>query len=137
MSTQRRRRRGARSHTLQVESLENRQLLATSTGVAFSAPSLTGLITQAWQGKDTSQAAIATMLSALEAQLSSGPLADLNSGAVDGNGFIQQAQSLVGSYGQNVDQQLLPHFTNIDQLLKLQGQAVVTVLVALNQQATA
>ena len=77
------------------------------------------------------------MLNALQSQLTSGPLADLNSGAVDGNGFIQEAQDLAASYAQNVDQQLLPHFTNIDQLLKLQGQAVVADLVALNQQATA
>ena len=81
-------------------------------------------------------AAINTMLNALQSQLTSGPLADLNSGAVDGNGFVTEAQSLVASYNQNVNQQLLPHFVNIDELLKLQGQAVVANLVSLNQQET-
>ena len=139
MSTQRRESRGARGgrgRVFQVESLEDRQLLASATGITFTGPSLAGLITQAWQGKDTSQAAINTMLSALQSQLTSGPLADLNSGTVDGNGFVQEVQELVASYDQNVDQQLLPHFVHIDELLKLQGQRIVADLVALNQQNT-
>ena len=89
---------------------------------AFTGPSLTGLISQAFHGKDTSQAAINTMLSALQTQLTSGPLADLNSGTVDGNGFITEAQSLVASYYQNVDQQLLPHFTHIDNCSSSRGR---------------
>jgi hypothetical protein len=128
-------RRGARQghrRVFMVEALEDRKLLATTTGT-FSAPSLTGLITQAWQGTDTSRAAINTMLSALQAQLTSGPLADLTAGTVDGNGFVTEVQGLVGSYVQNVDQQLLPHFVNIDQLLRLQGQRVAADMVALNQ----
>ena len=117
-----------------VEALEDRQLLST-TGT-FTGPSLSGLIAQAYQGKDTSKAAINTMVSALQSQLTSGPLADLNSGAVDGNGFVSEVQSLVQSYDQNVDQQLLPHFVNIDDMLKLQGQRVVAEVVSLNQQET-
>ena len=99
-----------------MESLENRQLLATATGVTFNAPSLTGLITQAWQGKDTSRAAINTMLSALQSLLTSGTLADLNSGAVNGDGLVQEAQSLVASFNQNVDQQL-----KVDNLERIAG----------------
>ena len=76
------------------------------------------------------------MLSALQTQLTDGPLANLNSGVVDGNGFITEVQSLVASFNQNVDQQLLPHFTHIDNMLKLQGQQVVANLVSLNQQST-
>jgi hypothetical protein len=76
------------------------------------------------------------MLKALQSQLTSGPLADLNAGTVDGNGFVTEVQSLVGSYGQNVDQQLLPHFVNIDQLLLLQGQRIAFDMVALNQENT-
>ncbi|MGZ3383510.1 MAG: hypothetical protein ACXVB5_01160, partial [Isosphaeraceae bacterium] len=68
--------------------------------------------------------------------LTDGPLANLNSSAVDGNGFITEVQSLVASFNQNVDQQLLPHFTHIDIMLKLQGQQVVANLVSLNQQST-
>src|SRR5271166_6564098 len=135
MSTQRREskgRRGARGRVLLLEHLEDRRLLATT----FTGPSLSGLISQAFNGKDTAQATIKTMLSALQTQLTNGPLADLNSGAVDGNGFITEAQSLVASYNQNVDQQLLPHFTHIDNMLRLQGQAVVANLVALNQGST-
>ena len=119
-----------------MESLEDRQLLATATGITFTGPSLAGLITQAFEGKNTSQAAINRMLTALQSQLTSGPLADLNSGAVDGNGFVQEVQGLVASYDQNVNQQLLPHFTHIDELLQLQGQRIVADLVSLNQQDT-
>jgi hypothetical protein len=97
---------------------------------------LTGLITQAFHGTDTSRAAISTMLGALQSQLTGGPLPDLNSGAVDGNGFVAEAQGLETSYEQNVDQQLLPHFTHIDKLLKLQGQGVVAVLTSLNEQSS-
>ncbi len=46
------------------------------------------------------------------------------------------AQDLVASYDQNVNQQLLPHFIHIDELLQLQGQRIVADLVALNQQNT-
>src|SRR3954451_23339440 len=123
------RRQGARpgkTCVFVVEGLEERRLLATGT---FTAPSLTGLITQAWQGQDTSRAAINTMLKALQAQLTSGPLADLQAGTVNGDGFVTEVQSLVGSYAQNVNQQLLPHFVNIDQLLLLQGQRIAADVV--------
>jgi hypothetical protein len=118
-----------------LERLEDRRLLAAATE-AFTGPSLSGLISLAFHGKDTAQAAIKTMLSALQTQLTAGPLANLNSSAVDGNGFITEVQSLVASFNQNVDQQLLPHFTHIDNMLKLQGQQVVANLVSLNQQST-
>jgi hypothetical protein len=127
--------RGERGRVFHLEALEDRRLLATSTGT-FTGPSLTNLITQAFQGTDTSRATINTMLKALQAQLTSGPLADLNAGTVDGNGFVTEVQSLVGSYDQNVDQQLLPHFVNIDEMLKLQGQRIVADVVSLNQQDT-
>jgi len=138
MSTQGREsksRRGARGRIFLLEPLEDRRLLAPATE-AFTGPSLSGLITQAYHGKNTSQAAIKTMLSALQTQLTDGPLANLSSGTVDGNGFVSEAQSLVTSYNENVDQQLLPHFTHIDNMLKLQGQQVVANLVSLNQQST-
>jgi hypothetical protein len=135
MSTDRKARKSRRGRVFVLEYLEDRKLLATSTGT-FNPPSLTGLITQAFQGTDTSQATIKTMLKALETQLTSGPLADLNSGAVDGFGFVVEVQDMVSSYQQNVDQQLLPHFKNIDELLKLQGAAVLAEVTALNQQNT-
>src|SRR5271166_2299101 len=134
MSTQRREskgRRSARGRVLLLEHLEDRRLLATT----FTGPSLSGLISQAFSGKDTAQATIKTMLSALQTQLTNGPLADLNSGAVVGDGFITEVQSVVASYNQNVDQQLLPHFTHIDNMLKLQGQQVLANLISLNQQS--
>ncbi len=135
MSTQRREskgRRGARGRIFLLEPLEDRRLLATG---AFTGPSLAGLISQAYHGKDTAQATIKTMLSALESQLTDGPLADLNSNVVDGSGFVTEVQGVVTSYNQNVDQQLA-HFTHIDNMLKLQGQQVVANLVSLNQQTT-
>ena len=118
-----------------LEHLEDRRLLATAAE-PFTGPSLSGLISQAFHGKDTAQATIKTMLSALQTQLTDGPLTALSSGAVKGNVFVSEAQSLVASYNQNVDQQLLPHFTHIDNMLKLQGQQVVANLVSLYQQST-
>jgi hypothetical protein len=127
--------RRRRDRALHIDCLEDRKLLATTTET-FTGPSLTSLIQQANAGEDTSKATINTMLTALQNQLTSGPLADLNAGTVDGNGFISEAQSLEASYAQNVDQQLSPAFPNIDTILKLQGQRVVAGLVSLNQQST-
>lgn len=129
------RKRGSRGRILYVECLEDRKLLATTTET-FTGPSLTSLIQEAYAGQDTSSATISTMLLALQDQLTSGPLADLSAGTVDGNGFIAEAQTLEASYEQNVDQQLSPAFPNIDTILKLQGQRVVAGLVSLNQQST-
>ena len=129
--TQSRGRRGARGRIFLLEPLEDRQLLAT----ASTWPSLSGLISQALNGKDTSQETIKVMLSALQSQLTSGPLADYNSGTVDGFGMVSEAQSVVAGFNQNVDQQLLPRFPHIDNLLKLQSQQVTASLVSLNQQS--
>lgn len=102
----------------------------------FTGPSLTDLIALAGQGQDTAPAVIDGMLQSLETQLTNGPLADLSSGAVDGDGFVQEVQSLESSYEQNVDQQLSPNFGNVDEILKLAGQAIVTDVISLNQQNT-
>ena len=73
------------------------------------------------------------MVQALETQLDSGPLADLTAGTVNGNGFVSEAESLESSYESYADSELLPRFPNVDEMIKLQGQAVVSDLVALNQ----
>jgi hypothetical protein len=100
----------------------------------FTSPSLSDLIALAQQGQDTAPAAIDRMLQSLEAQLTAGPLADLSSGAVDGDGFVQEVQSLESSYEQGVDQELAPEFPNVDEMLKLSGQAIVADVISLNQQ---
>ncbi len=131
--SQRRRVRAGRM--FRVEALEQRALLAASTET-FSAPSLNDLITLARAGTDTAPAAISRVLGALESQLTSGPLADLSAGTVDGNGFVTEVQSLVSSYATSIDQQLLPEFPNVDTLLQLQGQRIVADVTSLNQQST-
>jgi hypothetical protein len=128
-----RRRRANAGGVFRVEALEQRALLAAS-GETFNGPSLNDLIVQAQQGTDTAPAAIDRMLSALESQLTSGPLADLTAGTVDGNGFVTEVQSLVSSYTANVDKQLLPEFPNVTTLLQLQGERIVAVETSLNQQ---
>ena len=100
----------------------------------FTGPSLTDLIALARQGVDTVPAGIDRMLQSLQSQLTDGPLADLSSAAVDGDGFVQEVQSLESSYEQNVDQQLLPEFHHVDEILKLAGQAIVADVISLNQQ---
>jgi hypothetical protein len=129
----RQRRRAGQRRVFQVEALEQRALLAASAQT-FTGPSLDDLIVLARQGVDTANAAINRMLSSLETQLTSGPLADLNAGTVDGNGFVTEVQSMESSFNTNVDQQLLPEFPNVDTLLKLQGQRIVADETALNQQ---
>ncbi|SIN75807.1 hypothetical protein SAMN05444166_0675 [Singulisphaera sp. GP187] len=126
-------RRRARGRVFHAEVLEGRALLTAATE-SFTGPALSGLIAEAWRGKNTSAAAINLMVGSLQTQLTKGPLADLTSGAVDGNGFIQEVQNLEASFEQDVDRQLLPHFANVDTMIKLQGQRVVADLIALNQQ---
>ena len=133
ISPQRRDRRAQRGRQFRLESLESRALLAT-TAETFNGPSLSDLIQQAQEGQDTAPAAISRMEKALQTQLTRGPLADLKSGAVDGNGFVSEVQGLESSFEQSLDQQLSPEFANVDEILKLQGQQVVANVIALNQQ---
>ena len=119
---------------LGAEALETRTLLTAAE--TFSGPTLTDLIVLARGGEDTAPAAIDRMLQSLETQLTSGPLADLSSSTVDGNGFVQEVQSLESSYEQSVEQQLSPAFPHVDEMLKLAGEAVVADVIALNQQRT-
>jgi hypothetical protein len=117
-----------------IETLEARTMLTAAE--TFTGPSLSDLILLARQGVDTAPAGIDRMLQSLETQLTNGPLADLSSAAVDGDGFVQEVQSLESSYEQNVDQQLSPEFPNVDEILKLAGQAIVADVTSLNQQNT-
>ena len=119
-SPHRRKRRARRVRFLRLESLESRALLSTTTE-SFTGPSLSDLIQQAQNGKDTAAAAIDRMEQALESQLTSGPLADLTSGTVDGNGFVSEVQSLESSYEQDVDQQLAGEFPNVDEMTEAPG----------------
>ncbi len=109
-------------------------MLLAAAVETFNGPSLTALIALAREGQDTAPAGINTMVRAFEAQLQSGPLADLNAGTVDGNGFVSEVQSLETSYEQSVDSQLSPEFPNVERLLDLQGQRIVADMIALNQQ---
>ncbi|HEV3166138.1 MAG TPA: hypothetical protein VGZ22_19090 [Isosphaeraceae bacterium] len=124
-----------RKPALRVEALEPRALLAAAAET-FTGPSLADLIQLAQQGKNTASAGINRMLQALQTQLDSGPLADLNAGTVNGTDFVTEVQNLETSFAQNVDQQLSPEFPNVDKLLKLQGQRIVADVTALNQQST-
>lgn len=129
-------RRARRARPLRVEALENRALLAAST-VTITGRPLAGLIQQAQQGKQTASAVINRMLTTLETQLTSGPLADLITGKVNGNGFVVEAQILEARYEQDVDQQHLPQSRTVNPILKMEGQRIVADLVSLNQQSAA
>ncbi|MGC8638402.1 MAG: beta strand repeat-containing protein, partial [Isosphaeraceae bacterium] len=127
-------RRARRGEVFRVEALESRTLLAATV---FAGPSLTNLLQQALRGRSTPGAVSHTMLAALQSQLGGDPLAELNSGVVDGNGFVREVQTLEAGYEQSINQQLLPRFTSLDEMLKLQGQRIVADVTALNQQCTA
>ena len=110
----------------------------TTAPEAFVGPSsLTSLIAQANKGKNTTQAQINLMVDALDSQLQAGPLADLNAGAVTGNGFISRVQGLEAGFEQYADQQFGSKYRGTDQIVKLQGERVVAGLIALNQQESA
>ena len=131
----RQRRRVGQGRVFRIEALEDRALLAASAET-FTGPSLNDLIVLAQQGENTAPAAIDRVVEALATQLTSGPLTDLTDGAVDGNGFVTEVQSLEASYAQYVDQTLLPEFPNVDTLLQLEGQRIVADETALNQQSS-
>jgi hypothetical protein len=128
--------RPTQRRVFQVERLEQRALLAAAAET-FNGPSLTDLIQRALapeHRENTAPQAINRMISALQTQLTSGPLADLKAGTVNGTDFVTEVQNLETSYEQNVDQQLSPRFPNVDKLLKLQGQRIVAEVSSLNQQ---
>lgn len=139
MSTQRtveHRSKRMRDRVFHVEVLEQRALLAAAAET-FNPPSLTDLIRRALaehHRENTAPAAIDRMVDALQTQLTSGPLADLTAGKVNGTDFVTEVQNLETSFEANVDLQLSPRFPNVDKLLKLQGQRVVANVTSLNQQ---
>jgi hypothetical protein len=119
-----------------VEGLETRALLAVRSET-FVAPNLSTLIAEALNGKNTAPAVINTMVSALETQLTNGPLADLKAGNVSNDEFNTEVSELVSSFDSNVDAQLLPRFKNVDAIIKLQGTKVETDLASQTAQQTA
>ena len=125
--------RVGRGRVVHVEVLEGRALMATSA-TTFNGPSLAGLIQLANEGVNTVPAGINRMVQALEAQLTSGPLADLRAGTVAGSDFVTEVQDLNTSFAQNVDQQLLPKFPNVNRIIELQGERIVADVQSLNQQ---
>ena len=130
--------RVGRRRGVSIETLETRALL-TVASETFVAPSLTTLLTEARKGQNTSVAVISKLEASLQSQLESGPLADLNSGAVTNSGFVQEAQALEASFEQNPTVTKLPRtFTKIDvqALVVNQARLVVASLVAENTQAT-
>ncbi|MGC8641029.1 MAG: beta strand repeat-containing protein [Isosphaeraceae bacterium] len=92
------------------------------------------MLTTTIGGVEPSVVAIRRSLADLRSQLTTGPLADLNSGAVRGDGFIAEAQSVEQGWKQGIDQKYLPRFKAIDDLLTLQGLRVVADLVSWNEQ---
>jgi hypothetical protein len=121
-------RRFRRCVAVGVECLEGRALLATAT---FSPPDLTGFIEAARNGKNTGPATINTMVSALQNQLTSGPLADLTAGTDTPASFQTAVSDLVTSYQSNVNAQLSPEFPNITNILNLEGTKIESELSAL------
>jgi hypothetical protein len=117
-----------------AEVLESRTLLASAA--TSSGSKIHDAIADARQSTPTAAATINLYLKALETNLLSGPVQNLAVGSVDGNGFVQQAQTLEASYESAVDQELYPAYPRIDTMLKLAGEAVVAEYVSLNQQAT-
>jgi len=122
-------RRRSRGTAPRIESLEDRSLLATSV---FVAPNISDLIAAANRGQNTSQATINREISALQSQLRSGPLADLNSSTGTQAAFVSETNALVASFNQVVDGQLLPRYPNVDAQTKSQGARVQSNFLAQN-----
>jgi hypothetical protein len=130
--SERGRKRGARTErqSLGVEGLESRCLLAVST-IGIRTSVLNYLIAQAYQGKDTAPAAIRLFESSLQSQLKSGPLAGLQAGTLSSDAFGAAVAGLVKTYQATADQELLPRFPNVDNIIKLQGTKVESEIKAL------
>jgi hypothetical protein len=118
--------------TVRVEALETRSLMAA----AFTAPDLSPFITAALNGVNTGPATIQKMVTALQSQLTSGPLASLEAGTSTQAVFASDVSSLVTSFQANVDQQLSPRFPNIDKILKLDATYVDSLITTLDLKAT-
>jgi hypothetical protein len=91
---------------------------------------------EANRGVNTAPATIDTMTGALQSELTSGPLANLNSGTDTRAQFLTDVGTLLTDFNANVDSQLLPRFPNVDAIIKLQGAAVQSELAALDAQET-
>ena len=109
------------------EALESRELLATA---AFVAPDLSPYIVAALHGRNTGAATIQRMLSSLQGQLNSGPLAALTAGTDTQATFATDVNNLVVGYQASVAQQLSPRFPNITNILTLQGTKVESLIAA-------
>lgn len=115
------------------ESLEARELLAANV----TWPSLAPYIAAADKGINSGEATIHKMVSALEAQLTSGPLAGLQAGTLNPSTFQSDVAGVVSSFRSYVDGQLLPRFPTIDTILNLQATSIESQLSALDAQETA
>lgn len=113
-----------------VEGMEDRALLASSS---FVAPGINDLIAGAQNGVNTAPATIHRMLAALESQLNSGPLADLNSGAVDQAGFQSEVSALVSSFDTTIGT-TLANYPNVSKLITLAAAATEADVASLVQQ---
>ena len=113
--------------------LESRALLASTV---FSAPDVSTLASAAQAGQNTAPATIKVMLNALQTQLTSGPVADLQAGTVDNAGFATEVTALLASFDTGVDTALLPTYPNVDAIIKLSGTKVGADLTNVGQQLT-
>jgi hypothetical protein len=101
------------------------------------APDLTPYIQAAFHGRNTGPATIQRMLTSLETQLQTGPLAQLQAGTIDMATFATNVNNLVVSYQSNVSLQLSPSFPTITSILTLQGTKVESLVAAVEAQSTA
>jgi hypothetical protein len=86
------------------------------------------LTTQA--GQETVRTTIRRLTGALQAQLTDGLLADLNTGRIDGDGFTSGVAGLVVRFKQDVDRQLLPTRPRMAARLKDQADQLQAQLIA-------
>jgi hypothetical protein len=124
------------SSSLSVEALESRQLL--HGGVTHTHAPMPGslgpgaterqaLPTQA--ARETARDTARRLTGALQAQLMAGPVADLNAGRINADGFVAGATGLVGRFKQDVDEQLLPTHPRVAARLKSQADQLLADLV--------
>jgi hypothetical protein len=118
------------------EALESRALMSADNP-GFVPPFVLNLIAAAYHGENTAPAAIQTYESALQSQLTNGPLADLKAGAITSDVFAAEVAGFVSTYQAAADLQFLPRFPNVDNIIKMQGTKVGSLVDALLAQETA
>ncbi len=120
----RKRQRGPMATRIHVEQLEARTLLALSSATLLSHHETPQSRAAAAAVSNRNPAIFSSMMGALQAQVTRGPLAALAGGKISGGVFVARLSALVSTFDKNVARFLKPIAPRLVPLLYLQGNAL-------------